>query len=427
MNIFLKKLSVIFLLGAIMLVPSFIVGKMSSGKTIELRVEDFILLFLGITAFLVFLIKGKFKIKKPPFFSPILCWVLLGFVGVILNLILGNLIFADRALFYFFKEVEFLFLYFFVFYFLKDTDFTKTIIKFTLLFAVFNIVYVFYQIISHNQVGEYGTAALSEYGVFPTGAFFLLIFIFLFTIYIFYYNNLKEKLWKRTLFGLIAFSPIIGVFGSGSKTAFSALLFCSVVIFLLSLFKSKINKKKIIIVIIFVIILSVAFFAYSVAHIRSVSRIIDIFGFNKFVASYAADRFYYNQALLGEIIDKLNQQPLSIIFGLGVGYITEAHNQFIRNFAEIGVAGSLVFLFLIFLILKKGFRVYLKSEDLFSSGAGASIIVLTLAMIVFCFTTDPFFSVKAATTYWFFLGVNAAIISMRSKKDSKENKLVNVY
>ena len=423
MNVFLKNLQVVLLLGSIMLFPSFILGAMSSGKTIELRIEDFLLVFFGLAGLIYFLVSGKFKIKKPPFFVPILVWMLSQFFGVLLNILFGNLIFADRAWFYFFKEVEIAFLYFFVFYNLESIKSVKIVTRFILLFTTFNVAYVFYQIISHKEMGEYKgitTAALCEYGIFPTGAFFVLLFIFLTIFSIFYYNNTGNKLWKKILVSLVAVSPVVGVFGSGSKTDFMALFVSSIFIFLMFFFGRRVPIKKIIFTTFFAIIIFSVFFMYSAANIElATQRITDIFGFDKLFSSYKADRLSYLGPDLKSIIYKFGQQPLFILFGFGVGYITEAHNQFLRNFSEIGIIGSVAFLGMIYFMLKMGLTVFLRNKDAFSATAGASIFVLTLAMMVFSFASDPFFSVKTATTYWFFMAINAAVLSVaEDKKDA---------
>ncbi len=411
-----------------MLFPSFIAGTMSSGKEIELRVEDFLLLFFGLAVFLYFLATGKFKIKKPPFFVPIIILLVIEFFGVLLNSILGNLFFIDRAFFYFFKEVELLFLYFYVFYNLESIKSAKVVIKFILLFTGLNIAYLFYQIISHKEVGEYvgnTTAALSEYGIFPTAAFFVMIFVFLTAFFIFYYNNLKDKLWQKLLFGAIVISSVIGVFGTGSKTSFLALVFSVIILFLLLLFKRNKEAGKIIILGIIIVILLMGVFVFSLKSINTVRGIVGIFGFSKLAESYTGDRLIYQQLFIKNTLYTFGQQPLSIFFGLGVGYITEAHNQFLRNFAEIGITGSIVFLVMIFFILRAGFRAYRKSEDPFIVAAGAGIIVMTLAMMVFSIATDPFFSVKVASMYWFFIGLNVAILSfkIKNKADFKNTKV----
>ncbi|OGZ79622.1 MAG: hypothetical protein A2358_01500 [Candidatus Staskawiczbacteria bacterium RIFOXYB1_FULL_37_44] len=427
MKISLKNLSITLLLGAIMLFPSFVVGRISSGNTIELRIEDFLLLFFGIVALAYFLVNGKSKFRKPPFFMPILFWLAIEFFSVLINLILGNLFVIDRAIFYFLKEIELIFLYFFVYWSLEDIKSIKNVIKFTLFFTALNVAYVFYQIVVHNQVGEYGTAALPEYGVFPTGAFFVLLFIFLLSYFIFYYNNLDRKLWKKILMGGIAISPAVGVFGSGSKTNFIALLFSFVAIFLLAFFKKNTKTAKMFIIGFIVLIFLLAFFAYSVLYIKNIVRIMDIFGLHKIVSNYSSGRIVVIKIVWKELYDKFNQQPLSILFGFGVGYITEAHNQFLRNFGEIGILGSLAFLVMIFLIFREGFRIYNNSNDLFLTAMGVIIIVMTSAMMVFSFTTDPFFSVKTSEVYWFFMAICAAVTSMESKRGIKENKSVNIY
>jgi hypothetical protein len=285
---------------------------MSSAKTIELRLEDFFILFFGIVSFFYFLLAGRFKIIKPPFFTPIILWLSFGFFGLLVNLILGNLFFIDRAFFYYLKEVEFLVIYFFIFYHIKDIKSAEFVIKSILFFSFLNVVYVFYQVISHKFTGEYGTAALCEWGVFPTGAFFLMLFVFSMIFFIFYYSNINKKIWNKIFVGLVSVSPALGVFGSASKTVFLALLLCVVVIFLLFLIKNKrVRPEKVILVSFVFLVIIVLFFIFALKYIPTVDRLVSgAFSLKSISSGYHYGRVVVFESVFNDIYLKFSQQPV---------------------------------------------------------------------------------------------------------------------
>ena len=80
---FFKKeyLPLILLAAAIGLSPSFSAGMLEGGRVIEIRVEDILIVILGLVWLSNFLISGRKKVEKPPLFLPILAWLGIGFLA----------------------------------------------------------------------------------------------------------------------------------------------------------------------------------------------------------------------------------------------------------------------------------------------------------------------------------------------------------
>ena len=156
-----KNLPLVVLAVAIALFPIFTAGKLSEGKIIELRVEDFLLLFFGLVWLADFFILKKTKIKKPLLFLPILFWLGISFASLLVNLIIGNTR-LDLGFFYFLKEAEIFFLYFFVFSGIKSIKDSKFLVNIWILLGALNTGYVFYQIFTGNQMGEYSQNSRSN-------------------------------------------------------------------------------------------------------------------------------------------------------------------------------------------------------------------------------------------------------------------------
>ncbi|GAG47290.1 unnamed protein product, partial [marine sediment metagenome] len=187
-----KILPLILLTSAIALSPSFSAGEIAGRRVIEIRIEDILIVILGLAWIANFLILKKRKLQKPPLLFPILAWLGIGFFSVLTNWIFMNIGFS-RGFFYFLKEIEFFFLYFYLFYHIKNLDTAKFIVKLWVFLGVVNVGWVIYQLATGLELGgyDYGPGALSEQGSYPSGGFFLILFIFLFNVSLYYFLNLN--------------------------------------------------------------------------------------------------------------------------------------------------------------------------------------------------------------------------------------------
>ncbi len=410
-----KYLSLFALLLAIGLVPSFSVGTLSGlDKNIELRLEDFLLALFAVFALFRFLVSGKRVISKPLFSGLILIWLSLGFFTLLVNFILGNLSLI-RGFFFFLKELEFFLIYFFVFYYLKNSD-EKIIAKIARLWffvGLANIAYVLYQVVSKNYTGEYGAAALAEWGVYPTGAFFLMLFAFLFNFYLYRLYFFKKGLFIVLLSLLLP----IGVFASASKTNFLGLLIALLASLLLFALKTK--KVKMF----FFGLAAIAFVSFlfwvGVKMFKQTERITFIFDFKNLL-----DNYYYGR-LLPAVIPQWQtflQKPLGFFIGLGKGVIIfrqESHNQYLRTVIETGFFGLGIFLLLFWAIIKKGLSVFLTNQDYLKTGLAAGLLTATIALLFMGLAVDFFIVVKPNEVYWFWLAMAAAVFF--NKENRKES------
>lgn len=413
----IKNLPLILIALSIGIAPSIPAGTFAGTKIIELRVEDFLLLFFGLIWIAGLFISGRKKIEKPPLLFPILIWLIFGFFTVFTNWILGHLD-IDRGFFYFLKTIEFSVFYFFVFYQIKDIKSAKLLIKVWIFLVAINIIYVVYQVYyretTHDtfnffgfRTGEYAYAALGEWGVFPTGAFFLIIFAFLFNVFIYYILNLKISKIKKLILGFIIISAILGVMGSSSKTTFLGLIFTILLILLFALFKKKSFKLIFITGAILIVVFILIF-----QNLSSTTRIAGMLSPQQVIISYKVGRI---EAMKEEAVEFFNFDLMPILIGYGIGSVGEAHNQYIRNLVELGLIGSFIFLFLIFAILRMSFKIFLKGRDPLLVGLSAGLLTATFAMLFFSFATEPFIVVKPSSAYWFFAGMTMAVMRLRSR------------
>ncbi|MCK5044584.1 hypothetical protein KAR26_02555 [Candidatus Parcubacteria bacterium] len=408
-----ENLPLILLAGAIALSPSFLVGKVEGlDKIIEIRIEDILIAILGLVWIANFLISGRKSIKKPPLFLPMLAWLSIGFIGLLTNWIFENVT-LSRGFFYFLKDVEFFFLYFYLFYHIKSIDSVKSIVKFWIILGLANVGYVIYQIITGVQPGEYGTAAICEWGVFPTGAFFILLFIFLVNISLYYFFPFSP--FKKAIVMIITMSLIIGVIGAASKTVFLGLIIAISLTLFLWFFKEK--KLKNILPLILILIFISGIFVFTFKGVPVAHRIAFIFESDNLLLNYQAGRL--DTAIKPQLEEAL-KAPLFLPFGFGKGAILaleESHNQYLRNLVENGIVGSVIFFFLIFAIIKKSFQGFLKSKDGLTVGLSAGLFIATLIMLFFSFATEPFMVVKPSEVYWFFTALTMAVLTLKQERN----------
>ncbi len=405
-NRIIKIWPVIVLSAAISFSPSIVLGRITN-KAIEIRIEDILIFLLAIIWFISLLI-GKKKIKKNFLFISIFLWLGIGLSSVLLNFIFGTLDIA-RGFFYFLKQAEFFVIYFYVFNRLKDIESIKTAVKAWFLFSFGNVLYIIYQVVSKRWNGEYGAGAIGEKGVFPSGAFFVLLFIFCLNLFLFYFLNLKISPIKKVFLGIMAVSPAIGVYGSASKSNFLALILALFLIIIVFIIKNKnVLKSAIIILVIFSSLTALLFFSED--NIRSAERLRKITNLEEIMGQYKRGRI--------DFIYPIPQEGLNsswrLIFGFGFGLVTESHNQYVRNLIETGFLGSFAFLIMIFLVLRKSLFFFFKSNNSLEIALSGQLFISTIVMLFLGMGAEPFLVVRPAETYWFLAAVTVAALSFKT-------------
>lgn len=411
-NEWFKNLPVVFLAMAIALSPSFSVGKLAGGTDIEIRVEDFLIVILGLVWIANFLISGGKKIKKPPLFAPILAWLGIGFFSVLINWIFGNIKFS-WGFFYFLKEVEFFFLYFYIFCHIKSFKVAKFVIKVWIGLGLINIGWIVYESITGLRLTYYygPTSFIEPDGSSPSGGFFLMIFIFLFSVLLFYYFNFNISKFKKGFLAIAALSPAIGVFTSGSKGSFFGLVFALFFVPLLYFFKKR-SPKSFLMSILIIIFIPIVFVFFS-SIFPAINRAIDIGGVWREFSAEEGSRLNVWEGRLSKL--RAEERPLILLFGLGKSAGEESHSHYVKNFVETGIIGSLIFLFLIFFIIKKAFQGFSSGGDPLSVGLSCGLLAATLAMLLLSVGNDAFIVVKINEVYWFFAALTMAVLNLSKK------------
>ena len=407
----IKNLLLVVLAVFISVTVIFSIGEIAGGRKIEIRAEDILIAFLGIFFIAGFFISKIKRIKRPPLLVPILVWLSFGLFSTLSNWVFSDLS-LSRGFFYSLKEMEFFFIYFFVFYSLKDLKSVKFILKAWIFLGAINVSWVIIQMLKGFK-GTYGQEAIGEpYAPFPSGGFFLLLFIFFFNLFLYYFSKLKMSIFKKGALMLVCLGPALGVFSSGSRTSGLSLIIAIFLTMLLYFFKER-NKATSFAFIALILILLVSVFLYFSPKDYAFGRSITLKGF-----SWEAD---YNNTYSrvgiwrGQILKAL-EKPEHIFFGYGKSALLlyeESHSQYVRNFVETGIFGSLAFFLLIFAIIKKALSVFLSETDIFTVAMASGLLIATVIMLVISIAAEAFMVVKIAETYWFFVGLTMAGIALK--------------
>jgi hypothetical protein len=331
---------------------------------------------------------------------------------VLINLIFAN-IQANRAFFYFLKEIEFFFLYFYIFYHVKNLNVVRFILKIWVFLALVNVAWIIFELITGLKITYYyGPTIFTEpRGSFPSAGFFLIIFIFLFNVLIYYYLKINISKFKKVILAISILSLIIGIFAAASRSNFWGLIIVLPLTIFLYLLKER--KIKAFFVSLLVLICATFIFVSILKDLPSLQRTID---FERIKTARVS-------IWKGEVVDFLKYNPLFAFFGLGKSVMLpsagqESHSQYMRNFIETGVVGSIAFLFLIFFIIKKSAGYFLRGKDPLLVGLSAGLLTSTVAMLIIAIPAEAFIVIKIAEVYWFFAALALVALCIGKKQDN---------
>lgn len=412
-----KKLILLFLIlliAAISLSPRFSFGLLFAKRSLDIRVED-MMLAAGLIFWLLYnLASGKSNFKVPPLFWQITAWLSFAIFSILVNLLFkkGNL---ELTFFYFLKEVEFFILYLFVFYLISAFNIPqKKLLKYWIFFTVINVMWLVYVFAFDIQWSIfYGPNSFIEpKGPFPSGGFFLILFIFFFNLFLFYWSKLNMPIGRKITFFVLSVLPIVGVVSSGSMASALGLA----VSLLTSLFLFLLNRKTftsfIKIIILGTVMMGIFFMVLSVV---PVWKIVSL---KKIAYEYQSGDPESRIGILKSYLEKIPNNPEVLLIGLGV--FGEAHSQYTRVLLERGVIGLILFFWLIGSIVRISWRGFLEGDDVYKKGLCSGLISATFAMMAISIPNDAFMVVKVAQVYWFFAAMAmSAIVAKNGIKDIK--------
>ncbi|GAG19249.1 unnamed protein product [marine sediment metagenome] len=212
---------------------------------------------------------------------------------------------------------------------------------------------------------------------------------------------------------IAAISPALGVFASASRTCFLGFIF-SLFLTISFLFLRKKSFKTFLISILLLFVIG-AFFVFASKNLSSIKRLTRSTDISHDVGGRRAEEIWKIR------IEKTIENPWASLFGFGKSVIIrfdESHSQYVRNFSEVGIIGSLVFLFLILIIIKKALKGFLFSKAHFLIGLSSGLLIATLTMLFISIPGEAFIVVKIAEVYWFFVALTLTSLKLYEKQQS---------
>ncbi|MCP1154172.1 hypothetical protein NKS27_17415 [Peribacillus frigoritolerans] len=386
----------IIMISSLFLLPSYSVAGFG------LRLEDFIVVILGI--FMLFVFFRKYVEIETSFNKWIFAFTIYVFLISIINIVFNNL--NPVYLFYYLKEVQY-FIYFFVL--LYATRYAKFRIKFIKLLLIMSLVTMAwgaYQLLFNNTVGYYGIGVLSETSSSQSGGLYFLI-----SVFFLYMINITKRNIKRTVYFLLFIGSVGLVLATVSRTAIMALTVVYPLYMIFTIFRIKAIR---VVIWLYVIILTSPIlywllrdYLYTIT--ERLSRIDSGSSIRsrkwEWILSYGSD--------LGFVFGEGRGFAQTVTGGFTLG----TDSQYVRNILELGAVGTTLFMFIILGLLFFAFK-NLKSmyaESLF-------IILVTVGFLVMSVTHEVFLVTIQASMFWILMGGFVGLI-IHAKKDQNRSKV----
>lgn len=369
------------------LIPSLLLIPGFTFNNITLRVDDFLVIFLGLSIFLIWYNK-KELLPKP--ISTTLVAYLVYSSGITLIFLIQKIIDPIYLLF-FLKEIQY-FIYFAIFCYLssKVDGFSEKVKTTFLIVSVITIFWGLLQIVSGNIRGYYGVGIISAPTASQSGIAFLLT-----TFVLLYISVTAKKKATRFIVSVMTCLSAILTLATVTRTSIVVLGVLFVMYLFFSMLRKKWNFIKIYLSIWAIVIIIPLGYYLASDLFHSILERFSRFGEGAEIRMNIWDRYLVN-------IDLIN-----LIFGSGKGFmqvmtgtfVLKADNQFVRLIVEVGYTGLILWLIFIFSIVMFGVK-NLKSQYTDS----IFLLMLTLCFLTVGLTQEAYMVTIQASLYWILTG-----------------------
>lgn len=386
-------------------------GSIDPGWTrqVVIRVEDIIIVLLGIGLIAHWLVTGKKGIARPPLYPILIFWILFEFVSSLINATLGYLA-ISRAPFYTLKAIEYAFIFYYVYSHLKTESDVVTMMRVWLAIIWVHLAYIAYQFINPTH---YGIWLIGEQGNFNIGGQFVILFLYTFSFYLFYFLRTSLSRGKKILLGILSIVPMVGVFTAGIKAGAVAGMIGLLI--LLGFYLLKTQSFRALLHVGTVALLCMVLFGALALATRSLPY--DFIYYRTLNIDSYSNSLNFRANLWVDTLNTVLSNPLHTLIGRGGGDpIAEAsHNQYVRNFAAGGLIGFLLFAILIISIMKTSLHAFFVSKRPLIVAFGAALFASTISMLILGISGESFFIVRPAEHYWYFAGIALASMSLLNR------------
>ncbi len=410
--------------------PKINLGELAGGKNLNIVPEDIVL-----ACFIWFFL--PLDLKRSSFRNIFLVYLFAATLSTLSGMLLGW-VQPVRATLFLGREYVYLLLFMVVSRAARTPGSARFALKIFMVLAAINCLYVIYQfaagrigltpdVSSPNRVEYYGIRSLSDYAPTAVANFFSYILVVSFGVAVFVRRSTFQLvgicIFCLSLLGLLATFSRAGVFGGAAS-----LLICALAIIAR---RTKVREKIRAAGMLAGVVVSVSALLLLFANMegtRDVARRLTEVGtiydaeaslrltpasigeyFQFAVENIREERY---EEIHGPILELASISPLiglgKSVTGLEVEKIetwSEAHNYFLRIYAEMGILGLLIFSYLLFRCFYVAYRTL--SGDTPATGNVYALAVLgsVVFLSVSSLAQDAFLNSKTATMFWVVLGL----------------------
>ncbi|MDD5044343.1 MAG: O-antigen ligase family protein [Candidatus Omnitrophica bacterium] len=385
-------LAIIILIFSMLLSPQFKTGGDIPGRAVVLRLDDIflIVIFFGWLAKIA-VYKELALLKNNLLNKPILIYIGISIVATLLGAMRQD-INLRHGIFYLLKYIEYFILFFMVVSNLRDMKQVKTFMFLVFLVAAIVSVYAWTQIGTGVRVSVPFKGVGGEAN---TLAGYLLFIMGLVLGLLFYATSRKKQILLLSFLGLM-FVPFLYSLSRGAWLGF----------FIMAAAFMIINKKSRL-----YLVLGIAVFLIFSARIipKEVNeRVKSTFVGGKTYSVLGKD-ITFDQSATARIetwqqaVIKWKDHPL---LGQGIPAGTIIDNQYARILREVGLAGLVVFAWLIAMVFKVSWQVYQRNQNNnFISGLSIGFICALVGLLVQAITAETFIIVQIMEPFWFLTAI----------------------
>jgi len=379
-------------------------GKATLGRGLTLRLEDFLLLSIGLSWFARTAVdKTTGLFRKTPLNQPIAAYILACFVATLWGKITGD-VEGIAGFFFVLKYFEYMIVFFMVINFVKTPDQAKRLVFCLFLTCFIVSVYGLIQIPGGGRVSAPFEGELGEPNTF--GGYL----VFMGVVAVALMDHLKDM---RVRLGLAVLLVVLllSLLYTQSRASYLALIPAYIVVSLFSRRRFYLIAG---------VIIALALSPLIIPHVAK-ERIAETFtqpvqkgqiqfGKLRIDTSASARIVSYREAL-----SDWKEKP---ILGYGVTGTTFMDAQYARILVESGVLGLLAFAWLIYAIFQVGLSAWRDQPDNLMRGLSVGLIAGLVGLLVHAIGANTFIIVRIMEPFWFITGIIVALVA--SKKEDGE-------
>ena len=388
---FNTEMALYLILFAMLFSPEFnLGGSLAEDRSLVIRIED-ILIFIVFCSWLIktAIYEGIGLIVKTPLNQAIRLYIFAALISTLLGAIRGDLHLLSGLL-YVFKYIEFFLIFYIFTNNITEKDRVVRFLIAAMIVAVFTGLYAAIQIpfgvrVSAPFEGEAGEPN-------TLGGYLILIV----SVSGGLWNHLKDPKIRRILLGIIVFLLVPFLF-TMSRSSWVAAVPMFLVFYILT------DKRYLLTILLVLFIVTAPFLLPDAVKERITQTFTPEAGFESTVTIGDTGLDPSTSMRIGSFKYSLNKWKEHPLFGWGVTGVGIIDSTYFRLLAETGIAGVVVFCFLMYTIFRYLYRTYSDSEDPLIQGLSLGLIAGTAALLGHSVGAASFIIVRIMEPYWFFM------------------------